>query len=156
MSEASAVFYLNATVKVTYIHGGIKCCQCFVSLLWIIHTRSQIFDCKILEMNRSFQSFNYLQKHKKGLVLYKCSGRDSFHVAAQKCFSQGLRSRVSTYNIKGQQNQLWEKLLNEKTDDDGRHLGDEGASLLHLGRVRCDSHKGVGMGVELLLQAEKN
>ena len=87
MSEASAVFYLNATVKVTYIHGGIKCCQCFVSLLWIIHTRSQIFDCKILEMNRSFQSFNYLQKHKKGLVLYKCSGRDSFHVAAQKCFS---------------------------------------------------------------------
>ena len=33
MSEASAVFYLNATVKVTYIHGGIKCCQCFVSFL---------------------------------------------------------------------------------------------------------------------------
>ena len=87
MSEASAVFYLNATVKVTYIHGGIKCCQCFVSLLWIIHIRSQIFDREILEMNLSFQFIQLFAKHKKGLALYKCSGRDSFDVAAQKCFS---------------------------------------------------------------------
>ena len=38
-------------------------------------------------------------------------------------------------------------------DGNDENLGDEGASLLHLGRVRCDSHKSIRVRIKLLLQA---